>query len=301
MRLAAVNLPREPISTDEIRDLVWQMFNMFRAIFCTDLCGVEAKNRATASGMRFLSHMESLDLKLNPKRLKPIWISKFNFLGLLRDCESFLQSNHVRNLYEGGMFGEGIVKLLRPLVAKGVHGRWATHLLLAHYQHSTLDILINATEDENIGHPNMCPLGKNIESSQFKRYTTAAEVVYRMSKGQPIPVLLYGSAEDWRAGAIIVAQNHWYFREIEFSAGVGVIDDKYGLTYHQARLVNEEICIGVVDGEFTESLGDMNLSFWDYAIIFPDLIHNDRLEYRYGIVRSSWQYLDKERRWSEHE
>ncbi len=162
-----VNSPREPITTEEIRNLVWRMFNMFRSIFCTDLCGSEAKNRATASVMRFLSLMESLDIKLHPKRIKPIWIAKFNFLGLLRVCESFLQFKHVRNLYEGGVIGEGVVKELRPLVAKGVHGRWATNLLLAHYRKFTLDILIEAAE-EGSRHRTNCPLGNDIESSKFK-------------------------------------------------------------------------------------------------------------------------------------
>ena len=81
--------PKEPVTTEEIRQLVFWMQNMFRAIFCTDLCESSAKNRATASVMRFLSHIESLDLKMNPGREKPIWIAKYNFLGLLRICESF--------------------------------------------------------------------------------------------------------------------------------------------------------------------------------------------------------------------
>ncbi len=143
-----VNILPEPITTDEIRDLVWRMYNMFRAIFCTNLMEVQAKNRATASVMRFLTLMEVLDRKLNPKMSKPIWIAKFNFLGLLRVCESFIQFKHVRNLYEGGVIGEGIVKELRPLVAKGVNGRWATNLLLAHYRNCTLDLLMNALEDK---------------------------------------------------------------------------------------------------------------------------------------------------------
>jgi hypothetical protein len=91
----------EPITTAEIRDLVWRMFNMFRAIFCTNLAGTEGMHRATASVMRFLSLMEVLDVKQSPKCAKPIWIAKFNFLGLLRVCESFVQFRHVRNLYEG--------------------------------------------------------------------------------------------------------------------------------------------------------------------------------------------------------
>ncbi len=93
-----VNILPAQITTAEIRDLVWCMYNMFRAIFCTDIDEVLAKNRATASVMRFLSRIEVLDMKLNPKRVKPIWIAKFNFLGLLRLCESFVEFKHVRNL-----------------------------------------------------------------------------------------------------------------------------------------------------------------------------------------------------------
>ena len=51
--------------------------------------------------MRFLSQIESLNQKLNPRRDKPLWIAKFNFLGLLRVCDYFVQFKHVRNLYEG--------------------------------------------------------------------------------------------------------------------------------------------------------------------------------------------------------
>ena len=67
-RYPIVNSPRVFITTNQIRDLIWRMFNMFRSIFCNDLFGVQAKNRATASVMRFLSHLETLDLMLNPKR-----------------------------------------------------------------------------------------------------------------------------------------------------------------------------------------------------------------------------------------
>ena len=296
-----VNTYPEPISTDEIRDLVWCMYNMFRAIFCTNIDEVQAKHRATASVMRFLSRIEALDKKLNRKHVKPIWIAKFNFLGLLRVCESFVEFKHVRNLYEGGVIGEGIVKELRPLVAKGVHGRWATNLLLAHYRNCTLDHLISALEDEE-GIQKQCPLGDNIESSKFKRYTTAAEVIHQMNKGRPIPVMVYGSETNWRAGIIIVTHNQWYFREIVFHDDGDYVKDPYGLTYHRVFLVHQEaeICLGSVNGVFQDHLGDKQLTFWDYALLFPDIIE-DTTEFRYGFVRSGWQYLDSEYSWSEHD
>ena len=294
-----VNSLPEPVSTNEIRDLVWRMYNMFRAIFCTDLDGVEAKNRATASVMRFLTLMECLDRKLTPKREKPIWIAKFNFLGLLRVCESFVRFKHVRNLYEGGEIGEAIVKQLRPLVAKGVHKKWATNLLLAHYRNRTLDLLIDALEDKN-GKKTGCLLGDGIESSKFKRYSTSVEILYQIEKGLPVPVLLYGTPGNWRTGAIVVSQNRWYLREIRFLEGHDKVVDPFGLTYHRIHSPAHEICFGEVGGVITETIGDDNLQFWDYGLMFADII-NDTLEYRYALVRSGWQYLNGNSEWSEHD
>jgi hypothetical protein len=288
-----------PITTEQIRDLVWRTHNLFRAIFCSDISGLEARNRASAAVMRFLSQMETLDLQLNPKRAQPIWIAKFNFLGLLRVCGSFTRFKHVRNLYEGGVIGEGIVKILRPLVAKGVHQRWATNLLLAHYRQSTLEIMIQAAEEPNEMQPR-CPLGDDVERTKFKRYTTAAEVIHEMSTGRPLPVLIYGSSDEWMAGAIIVTQNRWYFREIHFVLGGEVFEDQYGPTYFRVRLVDEEICLGVVGGVFEQSLGPNALLFWDYATLLPDTIH-DTVDYRYSIERSGWQHLTTQHEWSEFE
>jgi hypothetical protein len=275
------------------------MYNMFRAIFCTDLAGKEAMHRATASVMRFLSLMEVLDLKLSPKRAKPIWIAKFNFLGLLRVCESFVQFQHVRNLYEGGEIGEGIVKQLRPFVAKGVHSRWATNLLLSHYRNCTLDLLKEALEPKDAKKKG-CLLGSEVEPSKFKRYSTLAEVTYQLDNARPLPVLLYGSEDKWRAGVILVYDSHWYFQEIVFERNGDCLVDTAGLTFHRVHLPDHQICFGKVDGQVTKALGDDNLPFWGYALLFADVI-DDTDRFRYAIVRSGWQYLNVEYIWSEHD
>jgi hypothetical protein len=278
------------------------MYNMFRAIFCTDIAGISAKNRATASVMRFLSKMELLDQRLNPKREKPIWIAKFNFLGLLRVCESFVEFQQVKNLYEGGEIGEAIVKELRPLVAKGVHGRWATNLLLSNYRNSTLDLLIDALENES-GKQTGCLLGEGVDPTKFKRYTTTIDIVHRLDNGRPIPVLLYGHHGNWKAGAIIVSRSNWYFREIVFKANGDVVDDPFGLTYHRVHSPNAEICLGNTRGEFDATIqgqGNLPLAFWGYGLMFADQM-DPTLGFRYALVKSGWQYLNAEYQWSEHD
>jgi hypothetical protein len=145
--------PSVRVSSSEIRDLVWRTFNMFRALFCTNISGTKELNRSTASVMHFLSLIEDLDVRINPKRSKPIWIAKFNFLSLLRVCESFKRFNHhLRNMYEGAELGGGVVKDLRPLTAKGVGAQWATNLLLAYYRRSTLSMLLEAVQHTTMGY-----------------------------------------------------------------------------------------------------------------------------------------------------
>jgi hypothetical protein len=243
----------------------------------------------------------NVDLKLNPKHDKQIWIVKYNFLGLLRICESFELFRDARNLYEGGVIGEGIVKLLRPLTAAGMHGKWATNLLLKHYRQLTLDMLIAATKGSTARRKH-CQLGEQVESCKFKRFSTKADVTHSIKNGKSLPVLLYGSVEEWKAGVIIVAQNRWYFSEISFGNGDGVLDDVYGLTYHHVTLVDNDICFGGGNEEFTTTLGEHHLSFWDYGLVLPEILREDMFQregYRYAVIRSNWQYVDQTCEWNQ--
>jgi hypothetical protein len=60
------------------------------------------------------------------------------------------------------------------------------------------------------------------------------------------------------------------------------------------------ICLGTVDYVFNDGLGDHNLLFWDYGLLFPDLIE-DTTNFRYGFDHSGWQYLNREYAWGDHD
>jgi hypothetical protein len=294
--------PNVRVASSEIRDLVWRTFNMFRALFCTDIAGTKAKNRSTASVMHFLSLIEDLDVRMHPKRTKPIWIAKFNFLSLLRACESFERFNHLRNLYEGGDLGEGVVKDLRPLTAKGVGAQWATNLLLAYYRRSTLGMLIGAIKDTNAG-PEKIDLFYHIreylEESKIKRYSTMADARHILDSGQPLPLVIYGIDNKWKAGVVVVYQNHWFFCEIVFEEGTAS-RDVYGLSYHRIHMSDDEHCLAGDVLDLSTSVGMNDFPFWTYGIMFPDFIRgNSAGAYRYALVRSSWQFLDSQYSWNE--
>jgi hypothetical protein len=61
-----------------------------------------------------------------------------------------------------------------------------------------------------------------------------------------------------------------------------------------------EICLGTIQGGLKHTLGDQQLPCWDYGLLFPDVI-GDTINYRYGLVKSGWQYLNEKYEWSEHD
>ena len=130
----------------EIAELLMSFHQLFAVLFATDLTDNVAGNRMEACAMRCLTLLETLDLALHPKRKKPMYLAKYNFLGLLRCRDHFVQYRQFANLYEGGQEGEGIVKVLRALCAKGVTHNWSFNLLTTYSRFNALDVLLNYLE-----------------------------------------------------------------------------------------------------------------------------------------------------------
>ena len=74
--------------------------------------------------------------------------------------------------------------------------------------------------------------------------------------------------------------------------------DPYGITFHRFVIARDDIRLGHSNGEAKKNLGSTGLQFWDYGTLLPDLIQ-DTVNYRYGILRAGWQYLDENHEWDE--
>jgi hypothetical protein len=126
-----------------------------------------------------------------------------------------------------------------------------------------------------------------------------ADAMYLLQTGQPLPLVLYGSENKWKAGVVIVAQNHWLFGEIVFEEGSST-SDVFGLPYYQAHLGEETECLAGDVIEISTTIGQLEYPFWTYGIMFPDFIKgNGKGAYQYSLLRSSWQYLDQQYAWNE--
>ena len=117
-----------------IRLLLQNLHCMFSAVMAKDTPFHIGKNRAQAVIALFLSNYESIDQRVMPNRTKQVWIAKYNILGLLHVPGHFLRNNLLRNLYEGGDIGEGMVKKLRKLCPSGVRDGWSKNMLISFYR-----------------------------------------------------------------------------------------------------------------------------------------------------------------------
>jgi hypothetical protein len=68
----------------------------------------------------FLSMFTRLEGKLDPGQKMPSWISSYNFSSLLNIPEAMRMYGPLRNLWEGGYQGEGILRYVKPEASYGM-------------------------------------------------------------------------------------------------------------------------------------------------------------------------------------
>ena len=131
----------------EMRRLIYLLFKVFGTLFATDLPGQLAGNRFEVLVVEFLDCIEKIGRGCHPDKKKPIWISKYGILGLLRCRQHFMDYIYIHSLYEGGIEGEGMVKELRPLCPNAVKSRWALNLMNAYNRQNILTSLATRLTD----------------------------------------------------------------------------------------------------------------------------------------------------------
>jgi hypothetical protein len=138
---AAVVHPASLVTPQDMRRLWLSCASMFKDLMRIDH-DTASINRTYARVRAFLSEIEALDVALQPARSKPLCLAKYNFPSLLRATDHLAKFGNIRDLHEGGIEGEAMVKQLRPLVPNGLKNRFATHLLNKVFRDYSLDRIL---------------------------------------------------------------------------------------------------------------------------------------------------------------
>jgi hypothetical protein len=103
----------EPAGTlDDIFDLVESMSDMVRAIMVPS-CGEREIRKVDMAVKLFLTRFALLDQKVNKHKKTVQWISSYTFPCLLNLAETMREFGPLKNFWEGGVRGEGILPFIK--------------------------------------------------------------------------------------------------------------------------------------------------------------------------------------------
>ena len=86
----------------------------------------------------FLSFLHEWDSNIKDNESKPVWLSSYSLLNLLNLREMMLRFGPVRNLWEGGSRGEGILRMIKHHVSN-VEKNWHICSTRKFYQHKSME------------------------------------------------------------------------------------------------------------------------------------------------------------------
>jgi hypothetical protein len=127
------------VSLKEIQSLAHHTHEMMRLLFLANH-DEKSTRQCLASVKVFLSVYASIDQRVN-KTDKDGYLTKFNFVSLLRALECIVDFDTLLNIQEGGDDGEGLVKTMRRMTPRGLRSNFASNLLLRFNRQQVLAFL----------------------------------------------------------------------------------------------------------------------------------------------------------------
>jgi hypothetical protein len=125
----------------ELQTLVWHCHSIFKFLFTEPNSGCH-QNAAGSHTKLLLSIITKLDRVIHPEVTMPnLYETKYNFISLTRAVRLLSRFGGARNIQEGGVDGEGVVKMLRPLTPRGLKLHFARNLMNSFHRDQTLEQL----------------------------------------------------------------------------------------------------------------------------------------------------------------
>jgi hypothetical protein len=107
----------------------------------------------------FLTHFADMEDTMPRKKRLPQWLSAYNFLSLLNLPEVVRQYGPIRNIWEGGAQGEGVLRFVKPNMNNGMRRSWELSCMkilmrkkaLAFVVDPTVGTEANLSDDDSAG------------------------------------------------------------------------------------------------------------------------------------------------------
>ena len=94
----------------------------------------------------FLICYDRVDSAMKPKTEKPSWMTKYNFLCLLNLPDTMAKFGCLRNIWEGGVEGEGFLRKYKKELKHGLRPQWQMYSIVNLLRRGVYDGEIFPTE-----------------------------------------------------------------------------------------------------------------------------------------------------------
>jgi hypothetical protein len=127
-------LPPPGGTMEDLHLLVDSMYEMVKSIMVFEV-NDDVVRMADYRIKRFLTHLVDCDRKINPGAKVPFWISSYTYPCLLNIPGNLKAYGPMKNLWEGGVRGEGSLRYFKPLHANlGLKHGWEVQIMNQVYQ-----------------------------------------------------------------------------------------------------------------------------------------------------------------------
>ena len=136
----------------------------------------------------FLSLLHHWDSKSKDNNSKPIWLLSYSLLNLLNFPKMMRTYGPIRNLWEGGSRGEGILKLIKRNISS-VNSNWHIAATKRFYQKKALDRLVDQLED-SIENEGLEFESFSDKANNFHLYGSLQNLNDAYHNGQPLSLII---------------------------------------------------------------------------------------------------------------
>eukprot|EP00521_Asterionellopsis_glacialis_P012161 CAMPEP_0195305838 /NCGR_PEP_ID=MMETSP0707-20130614/36894_1 /TAXON_ID=33640 /ORGANISM="Asterionellopsis glacialis, Strain CCMP134" /LENGTH=1004 /DNA_ID=CAMNT_0040370041 /DNA_START=447 /DNA_END=3461 /DNA_ORIENTATION=+ len=179
-------LPPKGCDVNDVMKML-QAHNIMISNLMVDVVQEDTVTLCTQSIHHFLDTFEVFDSSMRNVDEKPSWISSYNFLCLLNLPYIMDEYGPLRTLWEGGLQGEGFIRLIKPYIVHGLRRGWQSSLMkgtlermsLSRVQHSTR-LELQCVDDEFI---------ESCTKIDFYVHQSTNEAMHRFISHKPLSVV----------------------------------------------------------------------------------------------------------------
>jgi hypothetical protein len=178
------NLPKRRATRENVLDMINTLADMLEfamddQITRAGILHLEVRIRL------FLQAVHKFDIGFNKypmghDKYTPVWVTKYNFLSLLKLPDTIRQFGPLRGFWEGGAIGEGFLRSIKPDIQRGLRYNWQNWILNNFLDKKAFDMVSRKFDEP---HSDVKP---SVSSYGCKIHLTAAIAIRKFYSGVPV-------------------------------------------------------------------------------------------------------------------